>query len=117
LKKNLEVDLVQFGGENAKLEWFKFCPNCGRPLKPGVMFQLYFTQQGDTIPFKNFDHLCKNCRIMYMRQVLMTEEEYDYIKDTKTFVIGDRISISTYKQFKEKVKLKYGRRRKSNKSS
>lgn len=109
MKKNLKVDWVKFGGKNAKLEWFKFCPNCGRPLKPRVMFQLYFTPQGDTIPFKNFDHLCKHCSIMYMRQVLMTEEEYDYIKDTKIFVIGDCMSISTYKRFKENVKIYYGR--------
>jgi len=115
-KKRKLKEFIPFGDRETKLEWFKFCPNCGKPMKPIVMFLHYFSPKGDKIPYKDFVHKCDYCALGYKRAVLMTDDEYDYLCESKTYVFVDALDMAGYKRFKEKVKRKYGSHVKSKKA-
>ena len=115
MKKKVLNDIIPFGDKDTNLEWLKFCPNCGTPMRPTVMFLHHFNIQGDNIPYKQFNHLCKHCAIMYKRVSLLTDEEYEYICESENLAFGDNLDISSYKRFQENAKRMYDRDERSQK--
>ena len=107
-KKRKLKEFIPFGDRDTKLEWFKFCPNCGKPMKPIVMFRHHFYPNGDKIPYKDFVHKCDYCALGYQRKAIMTDDEYDYLSESETYVFADALDMQGYKRFKEKVKRMKG---------
>jgi len=107
MKKKKLNEVVPFGDKDTELEWFKFCPNCGKRMEPIVMFLHHFDGQGGRIPYKQFTHNCEYCGLGYKRVAMMTAEEDDYICESKNLVFGDALDMVGYKRFKEKVKRIY----------
>jgi hypothetical protein len=102
MKKKKLNEVVPFGDKKTNLEWFKYCPNCGKPMEPIVLFLVYFDSQSEKIPYKQFDHMCEYCALGYQRVAIMTDEEYDYA--CKNLVFDDALDMDSYVRFKEKVR-------------